>query len=185
MRFLKQKNISKWSVSDNTFIQNASGRITIDSNNSLLLPRGTTAQRPGYDAADPEAIDYTKLSGLVESGNLNGLIRYNTTLNQIEAYIDGIWETIRAAGSRTISRQQLGPGDDIEVMFGPLDQVPAQPSGTLGAPYDYPIIVLVENVFQISGENYDIVYDSTQAFIEFATPVPSGKYITIYYGFDN
>ncbi len=46
MKFLKTKNISKFSVSDKAFIYNPYGRITTNSKNSLQIPAGTTAQRP-------------------------------------------------------------------------------------------------------------------------------------------
>lgn len=46
--------------------------------NSMLLPVGTTTQRP--------------------STGVNGMIRYNSTANLIEAYVNGVWSSI-ASGS--------------------------------------------------------------------------------------
>ena len=45
--------------------------VTMNSTGAVIVPVGTTAQRP----ASP----------------VNGMIRYNTTIPQLEAYIDGMW----------------------------------------------------------------------------------------------
>lgn len=171
MKFLKSKNISKWSVSDNTYIQNPYGRITIDSKNSLRLPKGTTTQRPGYDPISPDVISTIP--------NMNGAIRYNTTTNSIEGYVDNQWVVVRAPAATTIVKQTLGPGDYSTTIFGPLSQIP---------PQEEAILVFVENVFQINDTNYNVLYNylgSGNAYIQFNSPVPSDKLITIYFGFTN
>jgi hypothetical protein len=82
MKFLKQKNISKFSISDNTLFANQYGRAVMDLTGGLRLPKGTTAQRPQLiNVRTPEGPD--------------GYIRYNTTMNVIEAYIDGSWVVVR------------------------------------------------------------------------------------------
>lgn len=53
------------------------GRVDIISVNALLIPVGTTAQRDGTP--------------------INGMIRYNTTLNAAELYENGAWVTFGAA----------------------------------------------------------------------------------------
>lgn len=171
MKFLKTKNISKWSVSDNTYIQNSYGRITIDSNNSLRLPKGTTVQRPGYNPLMPDVISSIP--------NMNGAMRYNTTTNSIEGYVDNQWVVVRAPAASTIVKQTLGPGDYSTTVFGPLSQIP---------PQEESILVFVENVFQHSNTNYNILYNylsSGNAYIQFTSAVPSDKEITIYFGFTN
>lgn len=50
---------------------NTDGSMTV--NGSLQVPQGTTAQRP--------------------SSPVNGMIRYNTTIPQLEVYING-WQTL-------------------------------------------------------------------------------------------
>jgi len=172
MKFLKTQNISRYGLTDNVFRANPYGRYIMDGVGALRLPKGTTAQRP-------------QLSGVSVPDGSNGYIRYNTTNNELEAYISGVWETVRASGSNTISKQTLGPGDYVETIFGPLIQDPPAPSGP---PFDYPIIVLIENVIQISGTNYDLLYNylgSGNTYIEFDSPVPLGKDITIYFGYGN
>src|SRR5579864_8304933 len=46
---------------------------------ALALPVGTTGQEPGSP--------------------LNGMIRYNTTLNDLESYINGAWTTLTTGGT--------------------------------------------------------------------------------------
>ncbi len=166
MKFLKQKNISKWSISDNTFITNHYGRAVMDLSGGLRLPKGTTVQRP-------------QLSGVRTPNGANGYIRYNTSTNSIEAYIDGVWEIVRAPGATAITKQTLGPGDGVATTFGPLTLNPSQDDG---------IIVLVENVMQISVTNYNLLYNylgSGNTHIQFTSAVPLDKSITIYFGYAN
>jgi hypothetical protein len=171
MKFLKTKNISKFSVSDNAYIQYPSGRIVIDSTNSIQLPKGTTAQQPQ--------------AGLLT----NGMVRYNvsagtganpaSTTAGLEIYHDGAWRTVRLKGASTITKQTLGPGNAVETRFGPLTFIPASADN---------IIVLVENVIQISVSNFTIVTNPsgypTGTYLNFLSAVPFGKEVTVYYGFD-
>ncbi len=166
MRFLKQKTLSKYSPSDNALFTNHYGRAVMDLTGGLRLPKGTTAERP-------------QTSGVRNSNGANGFIRYNTTTNSIEAYIDGVWEVVRAPGATTITKQTLGPGDEVETTFGPLSQIPSSENN---------ILVFVENVFQISDTNYNLVDNylgSGNTYIVFTSPIPLGKYVTIYFGFAN
>ena len=50
------------------------GDVTMSSTGYVLIPSGTTAQRPASPA--------------------NGEIRYNTTLNQFEGYASGVWGSL-------------------------------------------------------------------------------------------
>lgn len=180
MKFLKTKNISRFSISDNTYIQNPYGRITIDSTASLLLPKGTTAQRPNT-AVIP---------------NMNGAIRYNSQTDTIEGYIQGFWTNIRGPSGTAISKQTIGPGDLVETKFGPLHTVPA---GTSYLASINNLIVLVENVLQIGTTNFTIVQNPAGTpdaafysgaasypvgyYLSFADAVPVGKSVTVFYGF--
>lgn len=166
MRFLKQKTLSKYSPSDNSLFTNHYGRAVMDLSGGLRLPKGTTIERP-------------QTSGVRNGNGANGFIRYNTDTNSLEAYIDGVWEVVRAPGATTITKQTLGPGDDVETTFGPLDIEPSSENN---------ILVFVENVFQISDTNYNLDYNylgSGDTYIQFTSPVPLDKYVTIYFGFAN
>ena len=165
MKFLKQKNISKYSVTDQTLFTNHFGRAVMGLTGGLRLPQGTTAQRP-------------QTSGVRYPGDssefADGTIRYNIDTNSLEALIAGVWEVVRAPGATTITKQTLGPGNDVDVNFGPLTLTPSSADN---------IIVLVENVMQISTTNYTLTSGNT--VITFTSPVPVGKYVTVYFGYAN
>jgi hypothetical protein len=165
MKFLKQKNISKYSVTDQTLFTNHYGRAVMGLTGGLRLPQGTTAQRP-------------QTSGVRYPGDVSefadGTIRYNIDTNSLEALIAGVWEVVRAPGATTITKQTLGPGNNIDVNFGPLTLTPSSPDN---------IIVLVENVMQISTTNFTLTSGNT--YITLTSPLPTGKYITVYFGFAN
>jgi hypothetical protein len=170
MKFLKQKSLSKFTPNDQTLFTNHYGRSVMNLRGALRLPKGTTVERPDE-------------TGLRTLGGSDGFIRYNTQSQSIEALIAGVWEVVRAPGPSAIRIQTLGPGDDNDTIFGPLLQVPPVPAD---GDNSYNIIVLVENVFQLPGTNYDILYNhlgSGNAYIEFTSPVPFDKNITIFFGF--
>jgi hypothetical protein len=165
MKFLKQKNISKYSVTDQTLFTNHFGRAVMGLTGGLRLPQGTTAQRP-------------QTSGVRYPGDASefadGTIRYNIDTNSLEALIAGVWEVVRAPGATTITKQTLGPGNNVDVTFGPLTLTPSSADN---------IIVLVENVMQISTTNFTLTSGNT--YITLTSPLPTGKYITVYFGFAN
>lgn len=166
MKFLKSKTLSKFSPTDQSLFSNLYGRAVMELAGGIRLPKGTTAQRPN-------------VSGVRTLGGPNGFIRYNTDTDSIEAYVAGIWEVVRAPGASTITKQTLGPGNEVDTVFGPLDKIPESADN---------IIVLVENVFQISSSNFNILYNylgSGNAYIEFTSPVPLDKYVTIYFGYSD
>lgn len=181
MKYLKTKNISKYSISDDALIYKPSGRFVMDATGAVRLPKGTTVERPDVNAP--------------VHNQPYGYIRYNTTTNSVEAYVYdsqagvGVWEIIRSSSARSVIKQTLGPGDGVETAFGPLVKKPANTGLTSagpGAKYDYPIIVLVENVFQISEDNYTIDFDyngTGEAWIIFNSFVDVGKNITVYFNF--
>jgi hypothetical protein len=146
MKFLKTQNISRYGLIDNVFRANPYGRYIMDGTGALRLPKGTTAQRP-------------QLTGVSTPEGSNGYIRYNTSIDPItgqniglEAYVNGVWEVVRAPGSATITKQTLGPGDYTEDVFGPLIIVPSSADN---------ILVFVENVFQISTTNFLLEQNTT------------------------
>ena len=165
MKFLKQKNISKYSATDQTLFTNHYGRAVMGLSGGLRLPQGTTAQRP-----NTSGVRYPGDS----SEFADGTIRYNLDTNSLEALIAGVWEVVRAPGATTITKQTLGPGDGVAVSFGPLTLTPSSENN---------IIVLVENVMQIGTTNYSLT--SSNTVITFTSPVPVGKFVTVFFGFAN
>lgn len=204
MKFLKQKTLSKFSPSDQTLFATSQSRAVMNLTGALRLPKGT-----GDTAYSAGTVQNQRpvLSGVRTPDGPNGYIRYNTTSNVLEAYIDSNWEIVRAGSGASVVKQTIGPGDLVETKFGPLKKVgvsytpPTLTSG--GTPstgvYDYPFIVLVENVMQISTTNYTIVQNPAGTssatgylagasypagyYLSFTDPVPVGKNVTIYYGF--
>lgn len=195
MKYLKTKNISKWSTSDRSLIVYPNGvgpgnRVVLNANGGLMLPKGTTAERP-------------QLTSVRQPTDANGTIRYNTSNTSIEAYIGGAWVTVSTSFASAVTKQTIGPGDGAETKFGPLNTTYA-PSYSASADN---IIVLVENVMQISTTNFTIVQNPAGVplagfyggagsypagyYIQFTSPVPaSGSggnpvYVTVYYGYAN
>jgi hypothetical protein len=161
MKFLKTKNISKFSINDNTLIAYPSGatgkysRVVIDATGGLMLPKGTGDVAFSEDTPQNQR---PRLTGVRQPTNANGTIRYNTTLNVIEAYVGSAWVTVASSYATAITKQpNIGPGDGVSTIFGPLNS-------TFSASYSASadnIIVLVENVMQISTTNYSVNQNPT------------------------
>lgn len=137
MRLIKAQNTNQRNIKGNGVKYDVDDQVIIDSTNSLIIPKGSAAERP----ANP----------------VEGHLRFNTDDSEFEAYQDGEWrevgfkEPFRDPG---IVQQYLGDGDyqNGKTVFGPLD------SGDT----DYPVpvaaehvMVYVENVYQIPGPLVD------------------------------
>ena len=149
MKFLKTKNISQFSINDRALIYYPAGngpgnRVVVNANGGMMLPKGTTAQRP-------------QLTSVRQPTDANGTIRYNTSTTSIEAYVGGAWVTVASAFAAAITKQTLGPGDGVSTIFGPLN---ATFAASYAASADN-VIVLVENVMQISTTNFTINQNPT------------------------
>jgi hypothetical protein len=190
MKFLKTKNISKFSINDRTLIAypDANGpasRVVMNAHGGLMLPKGSTSERP-------------QLTGVRQPTDANGTIRYNTTLSSIEAYVGGAWVVVASPLASAITKQTLGPGNGIERVFGPLN---ASFVTSYSASADN-ILVLVENVMQISTTNFTVVQSNGTTpinglvyaagwYVNFTSAVPASGgggnpvYVTIYYGYAN
>ena len=149
MKFLKTKNISQFSINDRALIYYPAGngpgnRIVVNANGGMMLPKGTTAQRP-------------QLTSVRQPTDANGTIRYNTTIPALEAYVGGAWVTVASPFAAAITKQTLGPGDGVFTIFGPLNTTYA-PSYAASADN---VLVLVENVMQISTTNFTINQNPT------------------------
>ena len=149
MKFLKTKNISQFSINDRALIYYPAGngpgnRVVVNANGGMMLPKGTTAQRP-------------QLTSVRQPTDANGTIRYNTTIPALEAYVGGAWVTVASPFAAAITKQTLGPGDGVATIFGPLNATYA-PSYAASADN---VLVLVENVMQISTTNFTINQNPT------------------------
>ena len=142
MRFLKQRNLHRRTPNDTTLysdVTNSSVYIYPTLAGSVALPVGDTAHRPQTPVV--------------------GMIRYNTDTNELEVYegSSATWRNIRYKESTQITQQNLGAGDGGEIYFGPLNPAPPTivANGTTWGAQN--IIVVVENVLQLSGTNYTVV----------------------------
>jgi hypothetical protein len=146
MRFLKQRNLSRRIPNDTTLysdVTNSNVYVSPTGRGSLVLPTGPTSNQP----ASPVA----------------GMMRYDTTLNQVMVYQGSSWRALRFKESTTITQQNLGAGDASTVYFGPLNPAPPTTvqSGTTWGGQN--ILVIVENVIQLNGTNYTVVQNPTIA----------------------
>ena len=137
MRYLKRPSTNRRLLRGKGVIYDQYENIEIQSTGALLMPKGTTAQRP---------------TAVV------GQLRYNTQTKSFEAYEDlqnggATWKEFRLAEPVAITQQNLGNGDDTEVNFGILN---SNYTGYLVPSTAQSILVMVENVLQIPGTNYTL-----------------------------
>ena len=167
MKFLKTKNVSKFSITDKAFITNPYGRITTNSHNSLQIPAGTTAERPQASLAS------------------NGMMRLNTETGRFEMYQANAWRDVKFKSPSQVTYQQYGPGDDTETLFGPLD--PAPPATIEdGLPWTgAQLMVYAENVFQLFDTNFAVLQNPCNiagtilGFDEITNSITSSDTLTI------
>ena len=166
MKFLKAQTTNIRGIQHGKGIYfDADEGVRMESTNSLNIPRGNNAQRPNTAQI--------------------GQIRYNTQEKYVEFYQSGVWKPIRLQEPTTITQQSLGNGDGSETVFGPLasgDSAFPVPSAAQN------VLVLVENVFQLSTTNYTLVQNpagkAAGYYIQFTTAVPLGKPVTVLHNFD-
>lgn len=133
MRLLKAQNTNLRNIKGKGVKYDINNEVVLDSTIAVLVPRGDESERP--ISAD------------------NGHVRYNTESKELEAYVDSSWRKVRykEPNQLGITQQNLGNGDAVKNIFGPLNSndpdypVPAAAQN---------ILVFIENVFQIAGTNY-------------------------------
>ena len=156
MRFVKQAFLKNKFVVDKTVFVDINGNVSFGGGRGgIQVSVGTTDDRP--------------------STPLNGTIRYNTDINDLEVYTNNNWETLRTDRAGNIIVQNLGTGDSNITDFGPLNPTPKAAEN---------ILVLVENVMQIAGVNYTLIQGGSGKLIRFDSAVPFGKDVTVIHNFD-
>jgi len=136
MRLLKAQNTNLRTINGRGVQFDVNDQVFMESTNVMRVPKGTTAQRP----TTPE----------------NGHLRYNTTDEVFELYEAGAWRNVRSAEPFRpgITQQNIGTGDAVEKIFGPLasgDALFPVPAAAQN------VLVFVENVFQIATTNYTLI----------------------------
>tara|TARA_B100000780_G_scaffold147515_1_gene103101 strand:- start:5205 stop:5876 length:672 start_codon:yes stop_codon:yes gene_type:complete len=142
MRLLKGQNTNSRNIYGRGLQVDTLDQLIADSTNSMRIPYGTTGQRPTTPA--------------------NGQIRYNSTLNKVEAYENSAWRTVRYAEPipSGITQQTLGNGDGSAVVFGPMASGDTNYPAPAAAQN---VLVLVENVFQLATTNYTLAQNPAAA----------------------
>ena len=166
MKFLKKLQLAKKNLTDDRIAVDANSLVYFESTNAMKLPIGTTNQQPGQ-------------SGNTVTSPANGMVRYNSDTNQLEAYQNSAWRNVRFKEATAITQQSAGTGNGTETKFGPLSPVPTAAQN---------VLVLVENVMQIATTNYTLVQNpggyAAGYYISFTSAVPVGKPVTVLHGFD-
>lgn len=159
MKYLKTKNISKFSIADRGFIiEQPSGKITTNSQDSIKIPTGALERRPVV--SDQGMIRFTTDdAGNHEDANVANY--FPTRPIGIEAYFDGSWRPVRLQGPSAVTKYYAGmgnydailqPNEDLSRFFPssgePLPIIPESADN---------IIVLVENVWQFSNDNFNLI----------------------------
>lgn len=174
MRYLRQQNINRRAPYDQRLYVDMTNSIVMTTTNNMLMPKGTTAERP----VNPET----------------GMMRYNTSTNQVEVYqgTSASWRSIRYKEATQILRENY-TGDGVNTVFGPLSPQPPTIVESGASWSGDNLFVFVGNVYQIFGTNYEIKdgailgspYISGQKYIQFTSSVPlSEAPIVILHGFD-
>lgn len=178
MRYLRRQVLNPKSQTDSSVAVNISGEIIFNRPHTMLIPKGTTAQR----SPDITAPTY-----------VNGMIRYNTETEEFEGYQAGSWRSFRFKEPIGVVLQDLGQGDDSTTIFGPLNPDPFSYTAQSGVTWNAAqmaknLVVVVENVYQIGTVNYDVVQNPPAlpagTYIQFGTPVPINKNVYVFHKFD-
>ena len=138
MRFVRRTTVNPRDPRDYKLYVAQTDDIVMGGRASLQLPKGATGDR----------------SALVS----DGLIRFNTSNNNVEVYQGSTWRSLRYAESNKISKQTF-TGDGASTFYGILSPAPAAgASGTTWNATQYALqyIMLIDNVVQIAGSNYYI-----------------------------
>ena len=166
MKFYKRLPLDSNNVTSNRFAVLKNNRIVTDTKVGMEMPRGADQDRPDI--------------------NINGTVRYNTDSSELEVYNGSSpgtgWENIRTVRPAPITVQNLGDGDYVQTVFGPLKYKSGENYQSFDTPEN--IFVLVENVFQIPVVNYVLSQGPGNTVNVSFTSAPPNKRITAILGYD-
>jgi hypothetical protein len=175
MRFLKTLTLNRRAIYDSRVALNTDNTFTVADSNAMVLP---------------------KSNGSLAAVQTDGMIRYNTTTDEVEVYsgVTATWRTLRYKESTKIIQQSLGPIDGYSYYYGPLNAAydPTKVSSENDNFNGQNIFVFIENVFQIYNTNYVITQNPTAGIstnadsnngattLSFAdtSTIPSGSIVT-------
>jgi hypothetical protein len=169
MRYIRRQSTNRRLVNGSLGVNyDIEGQVVLDSKNVMLIPKGTTADRP----RNPK----------------NGHMRFNTDTGEFEVYQDSQWRRIgfkepnRDPG---IKAQLVGNGDAVETIFGPLNNEDPEHPVPVNEAH---ILVFIENVYQLPITNYRLIQNPAGRdpgwYLNFGDAVPLGKPVTVLHNFD-
>jgi hypothetical protein len=157
---MKAQNTNLRNIYGKGIKYDVNGQVVMDTTNVMLVPKGTTAE--------------------FITTPVDGHIRYDTTLNELQVRSEGEWRSARYKEPNNdpgIVQQGLGNGDATITLFGPLDSQDPNTDYTAPAVSNpQNILVFVENVFQIATTNYTLVENPTSTGT--GQEVASGNFVT-------
>lgn len=169
MKYLKSQNLSKYSPTNKTFIvKHPTAEVNIESKSSIKMPIGEQEFRPYYPVEGMVRFNSSTNAG----HDIGDTATYWDPTRPVgfEVYYEGQWYPVRLQGPAKIVKDDLGvgnwdaalqPNEDLSKYFPisgePLTYVPGLAYGLDPLDYVDNMIVIVENVIQISGTNFDLV----------------------------
>jgi hypothetical protein len=187
MRFLKTLTLNRRAIYDSRVALDTSNNFTVADSTVMTLPKSSSA-----------------VTGVV------GMIRYNTSTNDIEVFQGtggaATWRALRYRESNGITVQAAGTGNGVNTVF----LLSPQPSSVVanGVTWDVSqmaknIIVIVGNVIQLANTNYVVIdgaditvtvgsapgpYTSGTKYLQFQEGIPGatvpGEPVTVLHGLD-
>jgi hypothetical protein len=147
-----------------------------------VLSSGPEIEPPSSGLQEENVIANINDEGSVFKGNTNVKLEFYTETDSkiLKSYNVPIY--VKTYNHSIITTKTLKVGEAIN-----FDNIKIAKIETTNYDEDN-ILVLVENVFQISESNYDLSYNhlgSGDTYIVFTSPVPLGKFVTLYFGFAN
>jgi hypothetical protein len=169
MRYIKRQTTNaRGVIGRGVHVTPTDKEILLDSDNVVLVPKGPTETRPQFPK--------------------DGHLRYNTDVDEFEVYQDSAWRQMRFKEPYRdpgIVLQELGNGDAVETVFGPLNS--QDPDYPVPAAAQH-ILVFVEQVWQAANTNYSLVQNPAGKtagwYIQFASPPPAGYPVHVLHNFD-
>lgn len=102
---------------------------------------------------------------------IEGLIRYNSTVDAVEIYSNQSWRRFRMTDEVQMPIKDTFYGDDSNRVFGPMTYSYSEGQELL-------IFVYIQNVWQNPSVNYLV----NQRYIIFTSPPPDGHTVVVLHG---
>jgi hypothetical protein len=192
MRFLKTLTLNRRAIYDDRVALNVENTFTVANSTAMVLPKSSSS------------LTAVQVEGMIRYNNGAYNAITNPNGGQVEVYQSGNWRALGYKEPKGIIVQNAGTGDGVNTVF-PLSPQPVITAAN-GVTWDEAqwaknIIVIVGNVIQIAGTNYDVIkgedivigpdalgpYTTGTKYIQFTSYVPgiaTPETVTVLHGFD-